>query len=178
MIRLTTGDLNIRPLIYEEQTVYQTPPKGMETALFVCIHNSARSQMAEAFVNRLAAGRLVAYSAGLQKGNLNPDVVEAMKEIGYDLSKNTTKSLFDKEFNEFAKLHPFDYVVTVCDESSAEKCPIFPSKGVRLHWGFADPSSFAAATRSELMAQVREVRDAIEREVKTWLATLKSPAPR
>jgi arsenate reductase len=90
--------------------------------LFVCVHNSARSQIAEAFLNALAGDRFEAMSAGLEPGTLNPLVVEVMKEVDIDISRNQTKSAFDL----FKKGELFSYVVTVCDAASAEQCPLFP----------------------------------------------------
>ena len=95
--------------------------------LFVCIHNSARSQMAEAFVNALAGDRFEAESAGIEAGKLNPVVVRAMQEDGIDLAGRPTKSVDSM----IARGPYFDYVVTVCDETSAERCPIFPGAGAR-----------------------------------------------
>jgi arsenate reductase len=137
------------------------------TVLFVCIHNSARSQMAEAFVNAARATGLRAYSAGLEAGSLNPVVVEAMREVGIDISRNRSKSVDDAEIGS----RDYDYVVTVCDEASAEACPIYPTRGERLHWSFADPSSFAG-TFEERLVSTREVRDAIRRRVDAWLTSL------
>src|SRR6185369_3558449 len=105
--------------------------------LFVCIHNSARSQMAEAFLNEICGTEFEAQSAGIEPGNLNPIVVEAMREIGIDISGNKTKAVFD-----FVRSgSTFNYVITVCDETSAERCPIFPGVTTRLHWSFPDPSA-------------------------------------
>ncbi len=137
-----------------------------QAVLFVCIHNSARSQMAEAFVNARCEGKLRAYSAGLQAGRMNPVVVEVMREIGYDLAGNATKSVGDPQVTG----RDYDYVVTVCDESSAEACPIHPARGERLHWGFPDPSSFSG-DRAEVLDRVREVRDAIAARVQAWCVT-------
>src|ERR1700739_2457803 len=103
--------------------------------LFVCIHNSARSQMAETFLNQICGDHFEASSAGLEPGKLNPVVVEAMQEIGIDISGNQTKSVFDTI--KSGKM--FQYVITVCDETSAERCPIFPGITKRLHWGFPAP---------------------------------------
>src|ERR1041384_4596385 len=100
--------------------------------LFVCIHNSARSQMAEAFLNQLCGGVFEAHSAGIEPGKLNPVVVEAMREIGIDLSGNKTKPVSDM----FKEGKAFAYVITVCDETSAERCPVFPDGTTRLHWSF------------------------------------------
>jgi arsenate reductase len=98
--------------------------------LFVCVHNSARSQIAEAFLNYYGEGKLIAESAGLEKVILNPLAVEAMAEVGFDISKNQVDSVF-----EFYKSHKlYSYVITVCDESSGQKCPIFPGVRDMIHW--------------------------------------------
>lgn len=135
--------------------------------LFVCIHNSARSQMAEAFVNSLAEGKIFAQSAGLTPGKMNPLVVAVMNEIGLDLSKNRAKSV--AEFID--RRESFDYVVTVCDEASAEQCPAFPGKAKRLHWSFADPSSIAGNDQ-EKISQTRKIRDQIHVKVKQWVKSI------
>ena len=133
--------------------------------LFVCVHNSARSQIAEAFLNALAGDRFEAMSAGLEPGTLNPLVVEVMKEVGIDISRNQTKSAFDL----FKKGELFSYVVTVCDAASAEQCPLFPGLlTAQIHWSFADPSSFTG-THEEKLAQTRAVRDAIKAKIEEWL---------
>jgi arsenate reductase len=133
--------------------------------LFVCVHNSARSQIAEAFLNALAGDRFEAMSAGLEPGTLNPRVVEVMKEIGIDISRNQVKSAFDL----FKKGELFSYVVTVCDAASAEMCPLFPGLlTAQIHWSFADPSSFTG-THEEKLAQTRLVRDAIKTKIEEWL---------
>ena len=133
--------------------------------LFICVHNSARSQMAEAFLNEICGEFFEAHSAGLEPGNLNPIVVEAMQEIEIDISSNKTKSI--SEFLKSNKL--FSYVITVCDEASAERCPIFPGVTKRLHWSFPDPSSFHG-TPEEKLARTREVRDAIKAKIEAWCA--------
>jgi len=104
--------------------------------LFICVHNSARSQMAEAFLKQMAGDKFEAESAGLEPGKLNPLAIEVMKEAGIDISQNKTKSAFD--FYKQGK--QYDYAVTVCDESQSGKCPVFPGGGQKLHWGFDDPS--------------------------------------
>ncbi len=142
-----------------------------QRVLFVCIHNSARSQMAEAFLNQLCGDEFEAQSAGLEPGKLNPVVVEAMKEIGIDISRNQTKTVFDMV--KSGKL--FQYVITVCDEASAERCPIFPGVTSRLHWSFPDPSGFPG-THTEKLARTREVRDAIKAKIETWCAEMRPAA--
>jgi len=133
--------------------------------LFVCIHNSARSQMAEAFLNQICPDEFEAHSAGLEPGKLNPIVVEAMQEIGMDISSNPTKAVFD--YFKSGKI--FAYVITVCDEASAERCPIFPGVTRRLHWSFPDPSS-VQGTHEEKLAKTREVRDTIKTKIEQWCA--------
>ena len=135
--------------------------------LFVCIHNSARSQMAEAFLNKICPDDFEAHSAGLEPGKLNPVVVEAMQEIGIDISGKPTKEVFDyiKSGTMFA------YVITVCDEASAERCPIFVGITKRLHWSFPDPSS-VQGTHEEKLAMTRTVRDTIKAKIESWCAEM------
>jgi arsenate reductase len=136
-----------------------------KNVLFVCIHNSARSQMAETFLNQICGDFFEAHSAGIEPGKLNPIVVEAMQEVGVDISGNPTKSVFD--VIKSGKL--FAYVITVCDEASAERCPIFPGVTTRLHWSFPDPSAFQGSHEQKL-EKVREVRDAIKQQIENWCA--------
>jgi len=133
-------------------------------ALFICVHNSARSQMAEAFLKQMAGDKFDVESAGLEPGKLNPIVVEAMKEVEIDISQNKTKSVFDL----YKQGKQYDYVITVCDESQSGACPVFPGKGERLHWGFDDPSGFQG-TWEEKLERTREVRDKIRRRIIEWL---------
>jgi len=131
--------------------------------LFICIHNSARSQMAEAWLNAICGEEFEAQSAGLEAGTLNPLAVEAMAEVGIDISSKGTQRVFD-----VWKSGPvFAYVVTVCDESSAEQCPIFPGPTKRLHWSFPDPSALTG-THEEKLAGMREVRDQIRVRIEAW----------
>ena len=120
--------------------------------------------MAEAFVNLLCPDEFEAHSAGLQPGRLNPAAVEAMKEIGIDISRNRTKNVSD--FINQRKT--FEYVITVCDEASAERCPVFPGQVQRLHWAFADPSAFTG-TDEQKLTQVRTVRDETLSKITQWL---------
>jgi arsenate reductase (thioredoxin) len=131
--------------------------------LFVCIHNSARSQMAEALANHLCGDQLEAQSAGLEPGTLNPLAVEAMSLIGVDISKAPTKSVFDK----FKASEHYAYVITVCDETSAARCPIFPGAAKRVHWSFPDPSTFTG-TWPEKMRQTIDVRNMIAVKIQEW----------
>lgn len=139
-------------------------PKGKKVmVLFVCIHNSARSQMAEAFLNHLAGDRYKAESAGLEPGVLSPLAVEAMREVGIDISGNPTKSVFD--FYKENRL--YKYVIAVCDEA-AQTCPIFPGFATTLHWSFEDPSAFTG-TYEEKLKRTRQLRDDIRTRVEEFV---------
>ena len=138
-----------------------------QRVLFICIHNSARSQMAEAFLTQICPNDFEAHSAGLEPGKLNPVVVEAMQEIGVDISGNPTKSVFDM----FKSGKMFAHVITVCDEASAERCPIFPSVTKRLQWSIPDPSS-VQGTHEEKLVRTREVRDTIKAKIVEWCAQM------
>lgn len=135
----------------------------MRRVLFLCVHNSARSQMAEAYLKLFASIGLEVQSAGLEPGKLNPYVVRALREDGIDISTHGTRSVFD--------LHKagetFDYVITVCSPEAAERCPVFPGAATRQHWPFPDPSTFQG-TDEQIMEQVREVRDAIRDRVRQF----------
>jgi len=134
-----------------------------QKVLFICVHNSARSQMAEALLNDIYGDHFEAHSAGLEPGTLNPLAVEAMREIGIDISHKGTQSVFDV----FKSGELFAYVITVCDESSAERCPIFPSVATRLHWSFPDPAALKG-TCEERLAGTREIRDQIGDRIEMW----------
>lgn len=133
--------------------------------LFICVHNSARSQMAEALLNDGCPNDFVGESAGLEPGTLNPLAVAAMQEIGIDISSNQTKSVSDFVRADRA----FSYVITVCDETSAERCPIFPGQAQRLHWGFPDPAALQGSWE-ERLAQTRLIRDDIRAKIVEWCA--------
>lgn len=132
--------------------------------LFVCIHNSARSQMAEAFLNKYGNGQFEAESAGLEPGTMNPNVVAVMQEAGIDLSKKGTQGVFDL----FRKSTCYNAVITVCDGASAERCPIFPGAVKRIAWSFEDPSAFKG-TPGEVLQRTREIRDEIEKAVLAFI---------
>jgi arsenate reductase len=138
--------------------------------LFICVHNSARSQIAEAWMNRVCGEFFEAESAGLEPGTLNPLAVQVMAEEGIDISRNKTRAVFDV----FKSGTLFAFVITVCDETSAEKCPIFPGGTKRLHWGFPDPS-VVTGTSEEKLGQVRKIRDAIKEKIEEWCAEVCEP---
>lgn len=135
----------------------------MKKVLFVCVHNSARSQMAEALLNQMCGDEFEAQSAGLSPGKLNPLAVEVMQEMGIDISKKETRSVFDV----WKSGQMFAYVITVCDETSAEQCPIFPGVTTMLHWSFPDPSTFEG-TWEERLERTRRVRDMIKIMIQEW----------
>jgi arsenate reductase len=135
--------------------------------LFVCVHNSARSQMAEAFLNHLGNGQFIAESAGLEPGILNQVVVDAMKFDGIDISDNKTKTIRSIIFSGKS----FDYVITVCDETNAEKCPIVPGSGIRLHWSFDDPSALNGSY-VEKLNQTLLIMHQIKTRIETWIKEL------
>jgi len=138
--------------------------KAMIKVLFVCIHNSARSQMAEAFLNTLGSGQFEAESAGIEGGKFNPNVVQVMREVGIDISDNKTK-----EVSDFLKQgKQYQAVVTVCDSANAERCPIFPGKVKRIAWSFPDPSEMTGAPEA-ILAETRKVREEIKEKVKEFI---------
>jgi len=145
----------------------------MTKVLFLCVHNSARSQMAEAFLKKFGEGRFEVESAGLEPGKLNPYVIRAMAETGIDISTNPTKSVFDL-FND---KKVFQVVITVCSREAAERCPIFPGLAERYHWPFDDPASLSGSD-DEIMTGVRRIRDQIEAAVKDLVAAWKDGWPR
>ncbi len=129
--------------------------------LFICTHNSARSQMAEAFLRQFAGDSFEVESAGLEPAaQVNPLVVAAMAEVGIDLSGKKPQSVFDL----FRAGRIYDYVITVCDAEGEGRCPIFPGLTRRWHWPFPDPAS-VTGTPEEQLEQVRAIRDQIRQHV-------------
>ena len=134
-----------------------------QKVLFICVHNSARSQMAAALLNQTCGEFFEARSAGLEPGTINPLVVEALHELGIDISKKTTQRVFDV----WKSGQIFQFVVTVCSEAEAEGCPIFPGITSRLHWSFDDPSKFTG-THEERLERTRRVRDEIRAKIDSF----------
>jgi arsenate reductase (thioredoxin) len=136
--------------------------------LAICIHNSARSQMTEEYLRQACgSAELEVESAGIEPGNLNPVVVELLKEDGIDITGKATRSVYDLH----AAGKAFDYVIAVCDPEAAERCPIFPAEKKRLHWPFPDPSK-AEGTMEEKVAYVRPIRDQIKAKVEEFCREL------
>lgn len=124
--------------------------------LFICTHNSARSQMAEGLLSGFYGDKYEAYSAGIEPTEVNPYAIKAMAELGIDMSKHRPKNI--KEFRGKS----FDYVITVCDHAK-KACPFFPGTEI-LHKGFEDPIEFKG-NENEIMEKIRQVRD----EIKLWI---------
>ena len=134
-----------------------------QKVLFICAHNSARSQMAAALLNETCGEFFEAHSAGLEPGTINPLVVEALLELGIDISKNTTQRVFDV----WTSGQIFQFVVTVCSEAEAEGCPIFAGVTTRLHWPFDDPSKLMG-THEQRLAGTRRIRDQIRAKIDSF----------
>jgi arsenate reductase len=143
---------------------------SIERVLFLCTHNSARSQMAEGLLRHLGGGSVEVASAGTEARGVHPLAVRVMAEIGIDLRGHASKTL-DRFVGE-----PWDDVITVCDHAN-ESCPIFPGATRRLHWSFDDPSA-ATGSEEQRLAAFRHVRDEIRARIETWLAPRPAPAGR
>lgn len=138
---------------------------GKVRVLFLCTGNTARSQMAEAFLRKYAGERFEVFSAGLEPGEINPFTIQVMQETGIDMSSHHSKGL--AQF--MGRVH-FGYLITVCDRAE-QRCPVFPSIGARLHWSFEDPAAFQGSD-AEKLEKFRQVRDQIERRILQWLAEM------
>ncbi len=141
----------------------------MVKVLFLCVHNSARSQIAEAYLRELGGSAFEVESAGLEPGTLNPYVVRALQEDGIDISQKKTQSVFDL----YKGGKTYQYVVTVCSKEAADRCPIFPGHVQRLHWPFPDPSTFTGS-REAIMAKVRSLRDEMKEKVRAFVKEMKA----
>lgn len=135
--------------------------------LFICEHNSARSQMAEAFLRKVGDDEFEVESAGLEPKPINQLAIEAMKEVGIDIKNQPSRSVFDL----YKQGNLYNHVITVCDDA-ADKCPLFPGYTKRHHWPFDDPAGFSG-TWEEKLAQTRRVRDQIEYKIRGWVAEMR-----
>lgn len=131
--------------------------------LFICGHNSARSQMAETYLRHVGGDRFEVESAGLEPRPVHPLVLEVMKEEDFDLEGKEPHSVF----TFFKEGRLYDYVITVCSESE-DKCPVFPGVRKRLHWPFPDPAALEGPYE-ERLAATRSIRDAIRDRVRSWV---------
>ncbi len=135
----------------------------MTRVIFLCTHNSARSQMAQGWLRHMAGDRFEVESAGTERRAVHPLAIRAMAERGIDIS-----GAISKLFIGFMQ-DRWDYVITVCDAAN-ERCPLFPGQVKRLHWPFEDPSQ-APGTEEQRLAVFRRVRDEIEDRLDHWLRT-------
>ncbi|MFO7888582.1 MAG: arsenate reductase ArsC [Eubacteriales bacterium] len=136
----------------------------VKKVLFICVHNSARSQMAEEFLKKLGKGKFEVESAGFEPKKINPYVVEVMKEEGIDLSSKKTQSVFDL----VKKQKFYGYVITVCDKSREEECPVFIGTPKRLHWSLKNPEDFTG-TDEEILKKVKNLKDQIKELVAEFI---------
>lgn len=136
--------------------------------LFLCTHNSSRSQMAEGFLRARGGDRFAVFSAGTHPRGVHPLAIQAMREIGIDIS--AAAGYRAKSLDEFIGQPPMDLVVTVCDEA-AEACPFFPGARRQEHWGFPDPSA-ATGDETERLAAFRSVRDGIAERITAFIAQI------
>jgi arsenate reductase len=136
----------------------------MRKVLFVGVHNSGRSQMAEAWLNHLCNERFLAESAGITPARvINPQVVKVMQESDFDISGKIPRSVFDV----YKSGEMFSYIITVCDQASAEQCPVFLGLIKQLHWSFPDPSK-RTGTEEEILEGIRRIRDSIRDKILSW----------
>jgi arsenate reductase (thioredoxin) len=136
----------------------------MRKILFVSVHNSGRSQMAEGFMNHLCGDRFLAESAGISPAKaITLQVVKVMQEAEIDISNNTPRSVYDV----YKSGEVFSYIITVCDQASAKQCPVFLGLIRQIHWSFPDPSNLTG-TEDEKMGQLRQIRDAIRDKILSW----------
>jgi arsenate reductase (thioredoxin) len=139
------------------------------SVLFVCVHNSARSQMAEEYLRAMGGGLFLAESAGIEPGSLNPAVVKALGEDGIDIAGKRTQGVFDL----YTAGRRYQYVIAVCSKDAADRCPIFPGTHTRLHWPFPDPAGFTGS-EADVMGRVREVRDLIKNRVREFVEEIRT----
>jgi arsenate reductase len=132
--------------------------------LFLCTGNSARSQMAEALLRQYGGEGYEAFSAGLEPKGINPFAIQAMKEVGIDISGQRSKNVGEY----LGKLH-VQYLITLCDDAE-KNCPtVWPGVLNKMHWSFEDPAAFVG-TDEEKLAKFREIRDSIAQRIQNWVA--------
>lgn len=163
--RLEIRDDDRCVVTYQYSRGEEEPMREKDRVLFVCVHNSARSQMAEEYLRRTAGDEFEVESAGLEPGTLNPYVVRVLAEEGIDISHKSTRDVFDV----YRSGKTFSYVITVCSREAEEKCPIFPGPAVRMNWPFTDPSAFTGSDE-EVLSRTREVREEIKQKIDEFVA--------
>ena len=140
-----------------------------QRVLFLCTGNSARSQMAEAFLRKYAGDTFEVHSAGLEPKGVNPLTVKVMDEVGIDVSTQKSKGI-----ETYHGKMLFQYLITVCDDAD-KNCPtVWPGVNTRMHWSFEDPANFEG-TEEEKLIKFREVRDSIEKKLRQWIAEQNIP---
>jgi arsenate reductase len=143
--------------------LFNGEPMTTQRVLFLCTGNSARSQMAEAFLRKYAGEHFEAYSAGLKPKQVNPFTIKVMQEAGIDISNQTSKGI-----ETFLGKVLFQYLITVCDDAD-KNCPtVWPGVNTRMHWSFEDPAAFQG-TDEEKLEKFRQIRDLIDDKMKSWL---------
>lgn len=134
----------------------------MKNILVLCTGNSCRSQIADGFLKAYAPEGTKVYSAGVETHGVNPRAIETMKEVGIDISGNTSNHI-----DEYSEVD-FDYIITVCDNAK-ERCPFFPSKAVKFHFNFPDPAG-ATGTEDEILETFRDVRGMVQEYTKEFVS--------
>ncbi len=140
----------------------------MYKVLFICTHNSARSQIAEAYLKEMGGEDFLVESAGFNPGPINPDVIRVLQEEGLDISHKTSQKVFDL----FKQGKIFDFVITVCEQEEGQ-CPIFPGVTHRLHLPFPDPSQ-VTGSEEERLAAIRSIRDQIKEKIREFASWVQS----
>ena len=139
----------------------------MKKILVLCTGNSCRSQIAEGYLKQFAGDKAAVYSAGVETHGVNARAIEIMKEDGIDISNNPTNDVF----SYFREGKMFNYVITVCDKSASDRCPVFPGMKDKINWSFEDPSQFSGTTEEKLQ-KTRVVRDKIKSAVLQFIQTV------
>jgi arsenate reductase len=169
---VVTYTAGYNPPEYQVTAAASGRDRSKPKVLFICVHNSARSQMAEEYLRRYGGDLFDVESAGLEPGKLNPYVVEVLKEDDIDISGKETRSVVDL----YASGRTFSYVITVCNRKAEEKCPMFPGPVERISWPFPDPSTFTG-TQEEILARTRRIRDVIRHRVQQFVDTYRESQP-
>lgn len=141
--------------------------------LFICVHNSARSQMAEEYLRKLGGDLFDAESAGIEPGELNPNVIRVLQEDSIDISGKKTKKVWDL----YQAGEKYDYVITVCSREAEERCPVFPGETIRRSWSYPDPAKFEGS-EEEVLSRTRDLRNVIKEQVRQFVEAYKQKEPR
>lgn len=161
---VVTYTVGYAPKEYKQEKEVEMDSQEKRKVLFICVHNTARSQMAEAYLRQFGGDLFEVESAGLTPGTLNPHVVEAMNRDGIDISHKVPQSVFDL----YKQGRTYTYVITVCSREAEEGCPVFPGPVRRLSWPFPDPSRFEGS-EEEILEKTIEVRNVIKEEVRQFV---------